>query len=97
MPDICYEEKIRAYSRKRNLWGRGKGKQNLILGDRGSWRKKCRVGYARGGVKKNSRRGGVVEVKKKTREGCLMHSYSLDKCKGGMRLRKKELYHRGRG
>ena len=31
------------------------------------------MGYAGGGVKKNSRKGGVVEVKK-TREGCLMHS-----------------------
>ena len=40
------------------------------------------MGYARGGVKKNSRRGGVVELKN-TQEGCLMHSYSLDKCKGG--------------
>ena len=33
--DICKEEKIRAYSRKRNLWGKG-GKTKSNLGDRGS-------------------------------------------------------------
>ena len=69
------------YSRKRNLWGGGV-RQNLIWGIGAVDAKQCRVGYARGGVKKNSRRGGVVEVKN-THEGCLMHSYSLGKCKGG--------------
>ena len=34
---------------------------------------------------------------KKTREGCLMHSYSLDKCKGGVRLRKKGVISSGEG
>ena len=33
MPDICKEERIRAYSRKRNIWGKGGGvRQNLIWG-----------------------------------------------------------------
>ena len=68
------------YSRKRNLGGGGR--QSLIWGIGAVDAKQCRVGYARGGVKKNSRRGGVVEVKN-TQEGCLMHSYSLGKCKGG--------------
>ena len=69
------------YSRKRNLGGGGR--QNLIWGIGEVDAKQFRVGYARGEVKKKSRRGGVVEVKKNTRKGCLMHSYSLGKCKGG--------------
>ena len=61
MTDIGKEEKIRVY---RNLGGGVR--QNLIWGIGTVNAKQCRVGYARGGVKKNSRRGGVVEVKKYT-------------------------------
>ena len=32
MPEIGKEEKTRGYSRKRNLWRRGGGRQNLIWG-----------------------------------------------------------------
>ena len=46
--------------------GGGGGRQNLIWGIGAVDAKQCRVVYARGGVKKNSRRGGVVEVKKNT-------------------------------
>ena len=71
-------------------------RQNLILGIGAVDAKQCRVGYARGGVKKNYGRGGVVEVRK-TREGCLMHSYSLDKCTGGYATPEKRSYIIGGG
>ena len=81
MTDIGKEEKIRVfiYSQKKSMGGETKTFLGIVAVDA----KQCRVGYARGGVKKNSRRGGVVEVKN-TQEGCLMHSYSLGKCKGGV-------------
>ena len=49
--------------------GVGGLRQNVIWGKGAVEAKQCRVGYARGGVKKNSRRGGVVEVKKIHRRG----------------------------
>ena len=66
MPDICKEEKIRAYSRKRNIWGRGGGRQNLTWGIGEVDAKNADWGMPEAGVKKNSRRGGVVEVIKNT-------------------------------
>ena len=49
-------------------------RQNVIWGI-GAVDVKMQGGYARGGVKKDSRRGGAVEVKE-TQEGCLMCSRS---------------------
>ena len=51
----------------------GKTKSNRSWAS-GYLTQKCRVGNAREGTKKKSRRGGVVEVKK-TRERCLTHNY----------------------